>query len=674
MTIGAWGSEALMHGIQSLANWAWRASWQGAALAVVVGVLLWVAGKRISPACRFGLWGLVFARLAMPTLLEVNWKGSNSASERARVMAPSNHTVTPQVSSRIIEVEPDAAVALQSQSPGRIVPTASVAPGSALTHQTNSVNVALKVADPDQKSFLQKAWPTIKRFGGWAWLAGMALLTLRIVWSSARLARAVSRMKPIIDPRALDQLRACCGELGIKRIPQARELPGNGAPALVGFIRPRILLPQHVLDAMAFDELRLILLHELAHIKRRDVLINWIATLIAVIHWPNPAAWLVSWRMRVERELACDELVLRIGRDAGGVVYAKTIVKLVEALSGGDWRGRVPAPLPGGALGILEGKAQIQRRLLMIARFDAKSRRWPAVAAGLALLIGALALSGVTKAADKTADKPASAPPAAGGAEAQAKPRDPDAERKATKSAAEFLVASLKTSPPGGADVDNANARTAEKLKKPIPQIDFNGVGLSDAVDYIRDAAKIDILVEWVALEQVGITRDAPVTLRLREPASADAVLSLMFRAMGGTLQHEIDKGVVVISPSERKTATLMRVYDVSDLVSGSVKPVAAAPAPGTSAAPPGQSAAGAEGGPAPNPSTGNAEMDQLIGLVTSTVQPDAWAQYGGNAASIGVFKTKLVIKAGESIHKEVDGLLEALRDKPAGKSGRGAK
>src|SRR5207248_8933750 len=114
-----------------------------------------------------------------------------------------------------------------------------------------------------------------------------------------------------------------------------------GAPALVGFWRPSVLLPLHVLEEMGERELRLILLHELAHVKRRDVLINWLATLVAVVHWLNPAVWLVMWRMRVERELACDELVLHVNGDRGATDYARTIVKLVEALSGNNNRSQI---------------------------------------------------------------------------------------------------------------------------------------------------------------------------------------------------------------------------------------------------------------------------------------------------------------------------------------------
>jgi beta-lactamase regulating signal transducer with metallopeptidase domain len=489
------------------------------------------------------------------------------------------------------------------------------------------------------------------------WLIGMFVLALRIGWSSVRLARAVARMTPILDPLVLESLRGCCRELKIFRMPAACELPGNGAPALVGFWRPRILLPRHVLAAMAGEELRLILLHELAHLKRRDVLVNWIATVIAVIHWFNPAAWLVGWRMRVERELACDELVLRMGRDgSSGNVYARTIVKLVEALSSGDIRGRVPVAIASGAVGILEGKAQIQRRLVMIARFDAKSRRWPVVAAGFGLLFGALALSGVTRAADKTEEKAAGAAAATkGGAGNPLGGSDTRGEKAAAKTLSGF-VASPPAKSKGTAD-DPANARAAEKLTKTLQKVDFPGVALGDALDFIRDAVGVDIMVEWPALEQIGVTRDTPVTLRLHEPATADAVLSLMFRAMGGQLQHEIDKGVVVVSPSHRETATIMRVYDVSDLIGEKTTAEVAEPGKGLRGIP---ALSGARGG-------GNgSEQDQLVTLITTTIEPEGWAINGGGVASIGVFKQKMVVKAPENVQKEVEGLLEALRAKPA--------
>jgi beta-lactamase regulating signal transducer with metallopeptidase domain len=689
--------ESTVRVLDWLSAWAWRASWEGAALAGIVAIILWMFGRKVSPAWRFALWGLVLIRLAMPAVVGVNWKW----------LSATNST------------QPDAPISFHaSQRPPVIVYTVDLIDGNSGTPFIMKAPVA-----PAPKATAQirgDRWLMARRIAASIWLVGIALLGSRVAWSSMRLARAVSRMKPVDDPRVLAALRSCCAQMKIARPPQARELACAGAPALVGFWRPNVLLPLHVLEEMGERELRLILLHELAHVKRRDVLVNWLATLVAVVHWLNPAVWLVMWRMRVERELACDELVLRVNGDRGATDYARTIVKLVEALTGNN--NRSPGCTSGvtGAVGIIEGKTQIQRRLLMITRFEASGRRWPALAAVVALVVGALALSGATRAAEKSKGA-SSAPPAGAPAGAGATPAGsrnsvdvtsgglpgaagpgagspagaanpfgplgggPTAGAAGDAAAPRPPVADYRLAGPISPEEEKANARTAEKLKRPIDKINFNGQALSDVIDFLRDAAGVDVLVEWAALEQIGVARDAPVTLVLREPAPLDAILPLMFRSMGLPLHYEIDKGVVVIgSAADGRASTVMRVYDVSDLVANLEGGKTAATDAGGEGGGGGGGGVGsfvgrpgapAVGGPGSvNPATGGTlvggagggAMEQLVSLILSTIHPDVWMQAGGQA-SIGVFKTKLVIKAPEGVHKEVASLLEMLREKPAG-------
>jgi beta-lactamase regulating signal transducer with metallopeptidase domain len=721
----------------ALAAWAWRASWQAAILASVVALILWAAGRRLSPAWRFGLWGLVLLRLAMPAIVQVQWHWVRA-------------TQPPPGPVRELTEAEFAAALQQAATDAHATPKGS----AALAEKRQLAATASKAPDPIP-------WPA--RIGRQAkplaialWLAGIALFSTRVLLASLRLSRAVRRTRPITDPRVLRLMDACRAQMRIRRAPEARELPAGAGPALVGFLCPKILLPAHVTSDTPDDQLRLIVLHELAHVRRRDVLVNWLATFVAILHWANPVVWLVMWRMRAERELACDEMVLRIGQPDGGRTYARTILDLVEALSassstGGGGSGRAPvaaaAAVPaGGAVGILdEGKAQLQRRLQMIARFDSTSRRWPAVAAvSLSLIVGALALSGATRAADpagkKSHDAPGSGSLAHDTSSAKPKsqfsspildallarptpPSDDDLNRakqelwkecekktiivngevknydqvrgmyeaqakaladavddakRSGKWAAPAAAAARGGSPEGGTaraagwnwthtspEDDAANDRTARKLKKTIDKVDFQGTGLADVFDFIRDIAAVDVMVEWRTLEAAGITRDAPVTLRLREPASVEAVLTLMFRSIGDPpLKFELDKGVVVVTTADRQAAQVTRVYDVTDLLaagqsaSAAVGPVGGGPgiaAPGT-ASPHGGDPAAFNQGDAP----------ALIGLITTTVYPTEWMNAGGSIASISTFKTKLVIKAPEFIHKEVAELLEMLREKPA--------
>jgi beta-lactamase regulating signal transducer with metallopeptidase domain len=726
--------DSVVRAVEAVGPWVWRASWQGAVLAVGVAVVLKVVGRRLSPGWRFGLWGLVLVRLAVPPVVEVSWwEGEGVAAavgdaKQGGVTFNSDRLKT-------IEARPSPLPSPTAERAIRL-PMQSAALGEGEAVRPIGVPVAATSAAPAWD------WTRIRAWAMWAWVAGVVLLAVRVIVSSVRLGRAVRRCEVVDDPRVLGVVGDCCAELGVRRAPGVRSLAAGGGPALVGWWRPVILLPPGVVEGMSAGELRLIVLHELAHVRRRDVLVNWLATAVAVVHWPNPAVWLVMSRMRFERELACDEVVLRAGRAGAGVgdpgAYARTIFRLAEALScgGGGAGGRVAA-VPVGGVGIIEGKTQLQRRLQMIARFDATTaagRRWPVVAMGLSILVGAAALGGATRAADKpvakpekkttTALPPAALPggqggqvsggelPGAGGAgDPNAAAADPglgappgfkDVAIADPAAAAAPAVPGLPgaTPPPtapgagrvksaqktvvakSAAEADPANAKTAEKLKKPM-QVQFAGQAFSDAIDFLRDATGVDILVQWQQLEAAGMTKDQPVTIHLREPTPADAVLALMFRTLPVRLQFEVDRGVVVIgtvedvSPATAPEVT--RVYDVSDLVGRAGGADGAMPGPEGGPggfAPPagpygrGGGHGGGGGGPGMAMGVGADEMGQLIQLITRTVQPESWRDAGGQSGSITSFKGKLVVKATEAAHKEVAQLLEMLREGP--KKGKG--
>ena len=186
--------ESAVRVVDSLAAWAWRASWEGAALAVIVAILLWLLGGRISPAWRFALWALVLIRLAMPAVVGVNWKWFAATAPPS-----SGHAIASHV----------------SQRPPVIVYTVDPADGATATRIVMNAPAPQVQARPDR-------WLIARRITACAWLIGIALLGLRVAWSSLRLARAVTRMKRIEDPRLLDALRSCCAQIGIQRTPTAR--------------------------------------------------------------------------------------------------------------------------------------------------------------------------------------------------------------------------------------------------------------------------------------------------------------------------------------------------------------------------------------------------------------------------------------------------------------------
>jgi hypothetical protein len=127
------------------------------------------------------------------------------------------------------------------------------------------------------------------------------------------------------------------------------------------------------------DELRHIFLHELSHLKRGDIPLNWLATILLILHWFNPFIWLAIARMRVDREIACDALALRHSGTQQNAQYGETIIRLVEQFSRPAW-----AP---GVVGIVENKNQIKRRIQMIAQ-SKHLKPWRALAITLFAALG----------------------------------------------------------------------------------------------------------------------------------------------------------------------------------------------------------------------------------------------------------------------------------------------
>ena len=99
-------------------------------------------------------------------------------------------------------------------------------------------------------------------------------------------------------------------------------------PMVVGILRPMILLPPSALTGLTPLQLEYIVLHELAHIRRRDLWVNFIQGLVEVTLFFHPAIWWMSNRLRAERELCCDDEVLAHG--ASGTTYARALLSLSE--------------------------------------------------------------------------------------------------------------------------------------------------------------------------------------------------------------------------------------------------------------------------------------------------------------------------------------------------------
>jgi len=191
--------------------------------------------------------------------------------------------------------------------------------------------------------------------------------------------------RAVTDETVLGVLEDCREELDIHAYLAVIETPHIRAPALFGWIRPRLLLPRGVLCALSPGELRHVFLHELSHLKRHDIAFNWLAALAQALHWFNPAVWLAAQQARIDMELSCDELTLSHLDVQEHREYGRTIIKLLDT----SVQTRRLAML--AAIG--EDATQVKRRIQMIANFQQSHRGSPALAVGILLALGVFFLA-----------------------------------------------------------------------------------------------------------------------------------------------------------------------------------------------------------------------------------------------------------------------------------------
>lgn len=227
------------------------------------------------------------------------------------------------------------------------------------------------------------------------WLCGVLIVGFSIVISNIVFLSRMKKYPFIKEPDVLNLFEECKEQIKIfKNISLVKSSGGIKTPCVVGAIRPKIIIPKRILEECDLEHLKYIFLHELVHVKRKDIFVNYLAGYLCIIHWFNPFIWHGFKCMREDREICCDSIALSCIRDEEVKKYGFAIIKLAEISSRAPW-------LPSMA-GIINNKSKLERRIKMIKSFKKNSYRLSALAVLGLVAVGGTFLTGAKATTDTT--------------------------------------------------------------------------------------------------------------------------------------------------------------------------------------------------------------------------------------------------------------------------------
>jgi len=328
----------------------------GLAAGAIVLLLRRLADRRFSPFWKYAMWLLVLAAFVVP------WRPQS----RAAVLSPAEAVQTVSFREEYSRAQTEYATVLAQ------VPQAPQASPEVEAARREATSLRMKTLAFDELLPL-------------LWLCGTAGAAAFMGIAAIRLRRRVRRSELVEGAQRCEALlERCKQQLGVKRRVRVVLQSHVGTPALMGLLRPVILLPGYA-AGMSDARLEYVILHELSHLRRRDHLVNALLLAVRAVYWFNPLVWLLLKFVREDMELANDAAVLRgMGQEA----QKEYSLSLVEVLMGCTVQKQKHAMLC-----MTDGKKNIERRIGMIQLGEFfKKRKWIIAVAGVLAIAGIAAL------------------------------------------------------------------------------------------------------------------------------------------------------------------------------------------------------------------------------------------------------------------------------------------
>ncbi len=280
--------------IQALGGVIWESLWHGTALALVTGLLSVSLLRRCGPALKATLWTLVLIKFLLPPQLI---PGAFSFSHWLGIWT---EPISPPGAGPELP-----AVLLHTVLPGQTIPATAAS-----------------------------SW--------WIWLlatgyvAGVGACAVRWVLTSRRVRRQLRSLPPA-SPWLQCEVDSLVRAVGLGRSPAILASRAPQSPYMVGLFRATLVVPEPMLARLPVESRRALLLHELAHLRRADLLVRWLQNLVKTLFFFWPPVWWVCRRIDCFSEMACDQWAVLSSRISKRQ-YAETVLEVARSLAGASQR------------------------------------------------------------------------------------------------------------------------------------------------------------------------------------------------------------------------------------------------------------------------------------------------------------------------------------------------
>ncbi|MDM5374320.1 methicillin resistance protein [Bacillus cereus] len=343
---------------------------------ILVGFILCIKvlfRNKLTPRWQYMLWIVLMIRLLLPWSPDSSYSIYSLLSYSSSVseVIPKNMPAT----ENIVNIESDRKVELESNS--KMV--------------TKTSEPEVKVSSEKQTTF------SLYKLALYVWLAGVIILAAITFLTNRRLYSYIKKQPDITDEQVTTVFNRCKQSMKMKKAVSLRLAGKIASPTVFSFFRPKVLLSKKHMKVLNEQQLQYVFYHELAHIKRNDVAVNWIMYSLIILNWFNPILWYAYFCMREDQELACDAYALTFIDKEEQIAYGHTIITLLEHYSY-----QVPS-----LANLSRNKRTLKRRIIMIKKFQKKSYRLSLLGVIVIVAIASLSLfnARTTEGKEKQEDK-----------------------------------------------------------------------------------------------------------------------------------------------------------------------------------------------------------------------------------------------------------------------------